>query len=222
MAQFMNPILIETLKRIALLGGAKRELEISSSALGSSLGVSQQAASKRLIDMEKAGAVRRGMSVKRQRVKITESGIRELRREYLEYRRIFEDRNRIYLSGKAASGVGEGRYYMSQNEYLEQFGKALGFEPYHGTLNIDLDDAEASKLQSLDASEGIVLRGFSSGGRTFGDVKCFKAKIKGAECAVIIPKRTHYRHMVEVVAAKRLRETLGIKDGDILELMIEI
>jgi len=120
------------------------------------------------------------------------------------------------------SGVGEGRYYVSQKEYLAQFGKALGFEPYPGTLNLDLDEAEASKLQMLDAAEGVVLRGFNSQGRTFGDVKCFRAKISDVECAVIIPKRTHYRHTVEVVAAKRLREALGIKDGGAVELVISL
>ncbi|MDD5502366.1 MAG: DUF120 domain-containing protein [Candidatus Thermoplasmatota archaeon] len=212
--------MIETLKRIALLGGAKHEIEISSKALGESMGVSQQTASKRLIDLEKSGAIKRGMSVKRQRITITEHGLKELRREYVEYRRIFEDDRRIYLSGVVASGVGEGRYYMSQKGYLSQFKKELGFDPYPGTLNVDLSEAEASKLQMLDAMKGVALGGFTSEGRTFGEVKCFKAKIKDIDCAVIIPKRTHYRHTVEIVAEKRLRDALGLADGSAVEIIV--
>ncbi len=216
----MQPDLKETLKRIALLGGARQEIEISSKALGESMGVSQQTASKRLIDLEKSGAIRRGMSVKRQRLAITESGFRELRGEYVEYRRIFEDDGRIYLYGKVASGVGEGRYYLSQKGYLSQFRKELGFGPYPGTLNVDLSEAEASKLQTLDAMKGIMLGGFTSEGRTFGEVKCFKAKICDVDCAVIIPKRTHYRHMVEIAAEKRLRDALNLRDGSAVEIVV--
>lgn len=216
----MQSDIIETLKRIALLGGSKHEIEISSKALGESMGVSQQTASKRLIDLEKSGAIRRGMSVKRQRLAITDAGLRELRKEYVEYRRIFEDDGRIYLSGKAASGVGEGRYYMSQKGYLSQFKKELDFEPYPGTLNVDLTEAEASKLQTLDAMKGIAIGGFTSEGRTFGEVKCFKAKIKDIDCAVIIPKRTHYRHTVEIVAEKRLRDILKLQDGSAVEIVV--
>lgn len=218
----MKTDLLEALKQIAILGGARHSIEISSKTLGKILGVSQQTASKRLIDLERAGAIKRSMSVKKQRIVLTDTGLQELRREYLGYRRIFEEDNRVYISGKAMSGLGEGRYYMMQKGYIDQFRERLGFIPYPGTLNIDLDEGEASKLQILDASPGILISGFQSGERTFGDVKCFKAKIKDIECAAIIPKRTHHRRTIEVVAEESLRRLMDIKDGNIVELVIEI
>ena len=49
---------------------------------------------------------------------------------------------RVVLTGRVKSGLGEGRYYMSQKGYRAQFAKRLGIDPYPGTLNLRLSRAE--------------------------------------------------------------------------------
>ena len=64
------PILIELL----LLGAKDRFVEISTAALAIKINKSQQAASRQLLDLEKASFVERIRSGGKNRVKITENG----------------------------------------------------------------------------------------------------------------------------------------------------
>lgn len=53
-----------------------------------------------------------------------------LRTQYHAYRRIFEGPAKLTVSGHVASGLGEGRYYLSQPGYVVQFTERLGYAPY--------------------------------------------------------------------------------------------
>ena len=67
---------------------------------------------------------------------------------------------------------------------------------------------------------GKLIEGFKTPERTFGSVKCFPARVRGRRAAVIIPSRSHYVDVVELVAPKNLREGLKLKDGDGLEIEV--
>ena len=62
------------LRRIALLGGCKGPVRISTQALGDQLGISQQTASRRLQSLEKAQMVSRTADSNGQFVLVTRSG----------------------------------------------------------------------------------------------------------------------------------------------------
>jgi riboflavin kinase len=53
-------------------------------------------------------------------------------------------------------------------------------------------------------------------------VRCYPAAIQNIECAVILPSRSHYSDTIEVLCKYNLRRTLGLKDGDVLELRISV
>ena len=73
----------------------------------------------------------------------------------------------------------------------------------------------------LDEEKGILIEGFSTEDRTFGEVKAFKCRVNGVEGAIVIPKRTHYpSEILEIIAPVKLREKLGLKDGDIVEVEV--
>ena len=210
------------LKKIALLGGMNDYIAVSSRELGDILDMSQQSASKRILELLGEKLILRDLGARRQRIKLTDTGINWLKSEYIEYRRIFELTDHITLKGHVAAGMGEGGYYISQPRYVEQFVNTLGFRPFEGTLNIVVNKEDAGKLEVLRGTSGHLIKGFDDEGRTFGDVIAYKAKIKNIDCAIVVPERSHYSDIVEVVCQYHLRSTLSLKDTDPIEVRVEM
>jgi len=213
---------IATLKQIALLGGVHDYIAISSRELGELLDISQQSASKKILELLSNGLIERDLGARRQRIRLTDNGFELLRKEYSDYQRIFEMKDHLVIMGTIISGLGEGQYYVNQPEYLDQFQKKLWFKPYEGTLNVKVNDSELPKLEILRKAEGINIIGFQKEGRTFGDVKAFLAKVHNMECAVVMPSRSHYKNVVELMCKYHLRRTLGIRDGDQVEVIVSL
>ena len=213
---------IGALKKLALLGATREQIQISSSDFAQHISSSPQTASRRLQALEREGLISRTIIPDGQLVSITQSGKDVLRNEYYEYQKIFEpSENEIELHGKVITGLGEGQYYMSLEGYKTQFESKLGFTPYLGTLNLMLTNQSAVLRKRLDESGGIPIHGFSSENRTFGGGRCFHATIGKIKGAVIIPDRSHYPDgVLEVITSKNLRKALGIKNGDVLSVRI--
>ena len=221
-AHAVKPYRIDALKQIALRGGLNEFVSMSSKELGEALGVSQQSASQRILELVNDGMIARDLASRRQRVKVSAKGLEVLQREYADYQRMFQVRKRVTIVGRVVSGLGEGAFYIRQRGYREQFRKKLGYDPYEGTLNLEIQGPDVAKMQILIGERGIPIEGFEAGGRTFGGAKCFPAAVKGVQCAVILPNRTHYSDILEVISKEHLRGRLGIGDGDEVELDVEL
>jgi len=218
----VKPHHVQALQHVALLGGAKDYVALSTRELGAALGLSQQSASHRILELIELGCVQRDLAGRQQRVRLTPQGVDVLRSEYASYRRIFELGRTLTVVGVVTSGLGEGAFYMRQKGYQDQFRKRLGFIPYEGTLNLRLHAAELAKLDILRQEPGIPIDGFAADGRTYGGAKCFPARVKSLSCALILPLRTHHTDMIEVIAKPYLRDTLGLRDGDRVELTVAL
>jgi len=214
--------LVLALRKIALLGGMHDYVSISSRELGDMLRVSQQSASKRILEMLNEGWISRDLGARKQRIKLTEKGIEALRQEYSEYQRIFEPRDHLIIKGSVVTGMGEGQYYVTQEGYQEQFLHRLGFRPFEGTLNVRVAITDLYKLDIIRRGVGILVHGFERNGRTFGDVVCHRATIQNLECAVVVPSRSHYEDIIEVLCKFHLRRTLSLKDGDQVEVRVSM
>jgi riboflavin kinase, archaea type len=213
---------ILALRRIALMGGMHDYVIISSRELGEMLTMSQQSASKRILELLDEGLISRDLGARRQRIKLTQKGVDLLRKEYSEYQRIFEMRDEVAIKGTVITGMGEGQYYVTQPGYTEQFTDKLGFTPYEGTLNVKIPASELHKVQTVKKSKPIVVKGFERNGRTFGDVECHKATIQNVECAIVLPTRSHYDDVLEVLCKYHLRRTLSLTDGSEVEVRISL
>ena len=212
---------LAVLKLLALQGADHTAVVLTSRELGEKIGVSQQAADRYLLSLEKRGLVTRSLAQRRQRLLLTSAGMDLLRAEHHAYRRIFEGPAKVSFSGTVASGLGEGRYYLSQPGYVLQFSERLGYSPYPGTLNIRVRAEALRKVALLTGWNGIRIDGFPASGRTFGGATCFPARMNGQACHLIHPDRTHYKDVVEFIAAVCLREALPVKDGDSVTIDIE-
>jgi len=218
----VKPYHVDTLKHIALRGGLNEHVSMSSKELGQALGVSQQSASQRILELLDDGLIQRDLATRRQRLRVSAKGLEMLRKEYADYERIFEVRQTMTIVGRVTSGLGEGAFYMRQKGYKEQFQKKLWLVPYEGTLNLKVQGADFAKLKILWEEGGIPIDGFQAEGRTFGGAKCFRATLKNIDCAVILPLRTHHTDILEVISKDYLRDRFQLLEGDAVELVVQL
>jgi riboflavin kinase, archaea type len=216
----MKPYLLQTLKELALLGAINNKIEISSLELAKQIESSQQSASRYLVELDKKGIITRELGIKKQLITITVYGEEILQKEHMQYKQIFELTDRILLKGRIVSGLGEGRYYTEKSGYVEQFREKLGFIPFPGTLNVEIEPVEKNKLRLLKNSESININEFKTKDRTFGGVRCFKAKIESSEGAIVLPLRSHYSNVLEFISQDYLRKKLNLKDEDKVKIEI--
>ncbi len=212
---------LAVLKLLALDGGLSGDIKISCSALADRLDVSNQTASRRLQRLESADLLERDTVSDGQWVAVTEDGERALRAEYEDYRRIFETDAEVELEGTVTGGMGEGRHYISLPGYKRQFEDRLGYEPFPGTLNVDLLEESIRRRSAVDSLEPIPIDGWEDEERTYGPAVCQPATIETDDgetydrAHTIAPERTHHDDdQLEIIAPDRLRDELDLTDGD--------
>jgi riboflavin kinase, archaea type len=212
---------LAVLKLLALAGADHSPVVWTSRELGEKIGVSQQAADRYLVSLEKQGFISRSLAQRRQRLSLTPLAMSTLRGEYHSYRRIFEGSARVSFSGEVTSGLGEGRYYLTQPGYVVQFSERLGYTPYPGTLNVRVSADALRKIEAIREWTGLRIDGFTASGRTFGGATCFVSRMNGHPCHLIVPDRSHYKDVVEFIAPDCLREALPVKDRDTVAIDVE-
>ncbi len=216
----MKSYLLQTMKELALLGAIKNKIEISSLELSKKMKSSQQTSSRYLLELDKKGMITRELGIKKQLIQITSIGAEVLKEEFMQYQQIFELTDKIQFTGRIISGMGEGRYYTEQNGYVNQFKEKLGFVPYPGTLNVEIEHIERNKLRLLKNHNAIIIEEFETKNRTFGGVRSFHAKIGNVEGAIVLPLRSHYSNILEFISHHFLREKLNLEDGDEVKVVI--
>jgi len=219
---------LATLRRVALDGGFAGETKLSCAGLAADLSVSTQTASRRLQTLETAGLVVRDTVPDGQWVELTEAGRRALREEYEAYRQLFESPARVELHGTVTSGMGEGRHYISLPGYMAQFEDRLGYEPYPGTLNLDLEAESVRARAALAAFSPVSIDGWEDDERTYGPCVCYPVVIETADgetydpAHLIAPERTHHdEDQLELIAPTKLRDALDLADEEPLVVTVE-
>lgn len=212
------------LLQIFKMGGHTRQILLGTSDFGRMIGVSQQTASRRLLELVESGLITRELTPDGQLVMITEKGMDAIREVYNALKMGLEGIDNVkFLNGYVFSGFGEGAYYVTKSGYREQFSEKLGFAPFPGTLNLRLrSSADIRARNELEALPGIIIKGFTNSERTYGDVKCFLAKVNDtADGAILMIHRTHYgKEVLEIIAPENLRKKFGLRDGDMVQLKV--
>ena len=208
-------------------GARHNFIEVTTSDLGKDIARSQQAASKHLLDLETSGYIERARRGQKFAVRITDKGYSEIQSLFASLKSAIESAPAVIdFEGSVVSGMGEGAYYMSLEGYRKQFKEKLGYEPYPGTLNIQLtDQLFMNARRELGSYPSIFVDGFGDGTRTYGWVKCYRATINGKvdNAAVLVLERTHYDDsMLEVIAPMSIKDAAGIKNGDRVKVQVHV
>ena len=120
------------------------------------------------------------------------------------------------IDGEVTTGLGKAAYFLSQDFYTKEFKKNLGFIPYPGTLNVVVSDKHLDEINKIK----INCQNLIKPDEGFGAVNYIEAilndKIKGA---IVLPaKTTHDENYLEFISENRLRDELGLVDGDTVSL----
>jgi riboflavin kinase len=222
-ARDLSPALLLSLYKLAELGAFPGEIVITTTRLAESLNVSQQTASRHLIELESMGFVTRARIDRGEAIRVTARGSEELKKMHLRLKTIFEMKPReVLLEGTLFSGIGEGAWYVTRTGYRTQFKDKLGFDPFPGTLNLRVKRGYDDERKLLETFPAVHIEGFRNGERSFGSVVCYRAKINETEDGALISAvRTHYStDVIELIAPGNLRERLRLKDGDMVRVRV--
>src|SRR5713101_398034 len=173
------------------MGAHDKRIECRTRDVALGIGSSQQTASRRLIEMEKAGLIQRSWEGRTQKVQITKEGLQQLAGMHRILKGVFESSpGELVMNGVVFSGLSEGSYYMGLEGYRKQFRAKLGFDPYPGTLNLRVRKEDLVARRELENNAFIEIEGFANKTRTYGAVKGYRAIINGeVQGAVIVPVR---------------------------------
>jgi len=116
------------------------------------------------------------------------------------------------LSGKVFTGMGVGNEYLSLKPYQDKIEDITGFRPFPGTLNLRSDEDVERKLGSLECSR---IESFEFEEDNYSGIDIYTGTLMGSNVAVLRMDITDYQTgVIEVVAENKLRDKLGLEDGD--------
>ena len=217
---------ILTLVFLLSKGAKYNYVTITTSSLGKNIKKSQQSASKHLLELEQNNFIKRIISGRNISVKITSKGFSEMvKLSTVLQNSLDSSPSSLELEGTLVSGMGEGAYYMGLKGYTKQFKSKIGYVPFPGTLNVRLDQKiHQEAVKHLEALDGIKIKSFSDGKRTYGWVKCFSAKINNSiDCVLILLERTHHDDsIIEIISNLCIRKVGKLKDGSKISITIPI
>ena len=217
---------ILTLTFLLSKGAKYNFVTTTTSSLGKNIKKSQQAASKHLLELENSDFIERIISGRNLSVKITPKGYSEMvKLSHTLQKSLTSSPSHVLLKGTLVSGMGEGAYYMSLKGYTKQFKSKIGYIPFPGTFNVKLGKKEYTEtIRQFEVMDGTHIDGYSDGKRTYGWVKCFKAKLNSSfDCELIRLERTHHdTSTIELISKNNLRKTAKISDGSKVTITIPV
>ena len=217
---------ILTLSYLLSKGAKHNYIAITTSALGKSIQKSQQSASKHLLELEENQFIERIVSGRNTSVKITDKGFSEMvKLSTILQKSLNSFPSHVEIKGTLVSGMGEGAYYMGLKGYTKQFKSKIGYVPFPGTLNLRVDQKiHQEAIKQFATLNGIKIKSFSDGKRTYGWVKCFPAKLNNStNCNLILLERTHHDNsVVELISKSSLRKSAKLKEGSKVSLTIPV
>jgi riboflavin kinase len=217
---------ILTLSYLLSKGAKHNYIAITTSALGKSIRKSQQSASKHLLELEENQFIERIVSGRNTSVKITDKGFSEMvKLSTILQKSLNSFPSHVEIKGTLVSGMGEGAYYMGLKGYTKQFKSKIGYVPFPGTLNVRIDQKiHQEAIKQFETLNGIKIKSFSDGKRTYGWVKCFPAKLNNSvNCDLILLERTHHDNsVIELISKTCLRKTAKLKDNAKISIKIPI
>lgn len=115
------------------------------------------------------------------------------------------------IRGVVISGIGEAVFYVRL--YSEYFRGVLGADPYPGTLNILVDSCDV--VQGV-FSESHLVKPLKP---NLAPAYIRRGVLGGFSVVVVKPLVTrHDCRVLEIVSSVKLRDVLGLKDGDVVEV----
>jgi riboflavin kinase, archaea type len=204
---------------VYLLGkNAHREgAKLTTKEMANELDVSQQTISRWMIELEQMGFLDRS----NREIRLSQKAVSEAEKVYNVLKASLEKNRQYLFSGKVVAGLGTGSSFLKIKGYSESLQKKLGFKPFPGTLNVRIPPEEIELRLSLRQGKEIDIPGFEHGGKRFGKLAIFKAKLFGEPAAVIFPEMSHHGlDVLEIISPDNLRQRYKLADGSAVNFVV--
>ncbi|MCL4447347.1 MAG: CTP-dependent riboflavin kinase [Thermoplasmatales archaeon] len=210
---------MEFLKNISLNHKGGKKI-LNTAELAKDLNISQQSVSRYLINLETEGYIVRRRISRGEEVTLTQKTFDELKSQLNTIQYILSSTKEIIVEGTLFTGLGEGSYYISRDGYVMKIKEYLKFEPFPGTMNLRLTDDFSSFSPIVNNIPGLEVEPFEQDGRKFGAIKLLKAEMFDTKVGIVLPERTHYDKVLEIISPNNLRKRFNLKDGDKIRITI--
>jgi CTP-dependent riboflavin kinase len=128
----------------------------------------------------------------------------------------------LTIEGTVRDGLHVAAQFTALPWVREQFQRKLGLDVYPGTVNLQVQDpaglAALARLRAAAAAPDGGLRAVPIDPPEGGDYCvgwCFAAHVGGLPAAIVVPHVADYPpDKLELIAAVRLRDALGLSPGD--------
>lgn len=129
----------------------------------------------------------------------------------------------IVFTGEVVSGKGEGKFFTRAEWARAAFQELVAIDPWPGTFNLRVSDqASRAAWAELNETSGLLLRAPDP---AWCNGRCYPALLVQGDirAAIIVPEVAGYApDQVEIVAAVSIRESLGVGDGDRIEVEVTV
>jgi CTP-dependent riboflavin kinase len=122
------------------------------------------------------------------------------------------------ISGKLIQGARKAAFFAGLSWVQQQCREKIGFIPFSGTLNLEIKGFEVELLKGIPDRfwEELIPED-----KNFCSAKILPVFIKDIKGAVILPEAAvniHGSHVIEILAPVKLRQALGLNDGDLVDI----
>ena len=128
--------------------------------------------------------------------------------------------DQITITGRIVGGVKKGTFFTQLDWVQKQCQKKLGFRPFPGTLNLEIEEEKISLIDAIYQQEGIELVPPDS---NFCTGHVYPVSVMGVSGAIVAPAEdvsAHGKNIIEIMAPICLKEALDVADGD--EIMLTL
>lgn len=119
----------------------------------------------------------------------------------------------LVITGRVLSGLGRGGGFVALDWVRREVRQKFGFEPYPGTLNLQVVDPLSRK--NLERARALGPVTIEPPTAEFCRAEGVRARVQGLRAALIFPEATvHGEVVLEVLSPVHLRSALHLQDGD--------
>lgn len=125
------------------------------------------------------------------------------------------------ISGKLIQGAKKADFFTQLSWVQQQCSEKIGFIPFPGTLNLEIKEFEIELLNTIPDR---FWKELVPEDKTFCSAKILPVFIRDIKGAVILPEaavNVHGSHVIEILAPIKLRQTLGLHDGDMVDIRLD-
>jgi CTP-dependent riboflavin kinase len=134
------------------------------------------------------------------------------------YEEFLKMNDKLTVTGKIVTGEKKGAFFTQLDWVQNQCQEKLGFKPFPGTLNLEIEAAIIPRIEALLKKSGIELVPPDS---NFCAGHVYPVSIMGVTGAIVAPAedvRVHGKNIIELIAPTCLKDAMDVDDGD--EIML--